>query len=311
MPLRGLVLSLATVALLQACSPSNDTAPDIADVERPVATIDIEGPAIWRVADEDTTVYLYGTVHVLRAGTDWLDEDIVDMLSGSDALYFEADVDSAVAQSELISAVTELGLYTDGSTLSERLDEAAEKEVDEALALLGVPRSSFDNMRPWLAAIQMSDLHLMGQGFSRDGGVERILGQRARSASIPLRYLETGAEQIELLSGLSEDSQIDMLVETARQIEDEPDILDEMIAEWAEGDVEALATLVTEDETFVSEEATEVMLTNRNANWAVQIDALMNDEAGVFFVAVGAAHLVGDGKIQDQLQDFGHIADRL
>ncbi|MEM9668024.1 MAG: TraB/GumN family protein [Pseudomonadota bacterium] len=303
------------LGFLAACSPSGEGGQSVDDGAVASNTIPaasaVAGPALWRVADEDTTVFLFGTVHVMRPETEWLKDEIVTIIKDADAIYLEADVEGAAAQNAVVEAVTRLGLYTDGSTLSDRLDASEEEELDDALEVLGVPPSGFDNLQPWFAAIQLSDVHLQNQGFSRNAGVERVLGDAASAAGVPKRFLETGAEQIELLASISEDGQIAMLVETARQIEEEPDLLDVMITEWLEGDVQSLGALIAEDETFVSAETTAIMLTDRNRNWARQIDELLEQEAGEYFVAVGAAHLVGEDSLQDQLKGFGHIADRL
>ncbi|MEO1405214.1 MAG: TraB/GumN family protein [Pseudomonadota bacterium] len=313
---RNLFLAVSGLAMINACSAPSESSTEPSPLEVPVETgnvgiENVEGPALWRVSDEDTTVFMFGTVHVLKPDIDWLSDDVRDIVRDADAIYFEADVESTVAQTTLVRAVTDLGLYTDGSTLSERLDDDQLREVNETLELLGIPPTGLDNMRPWLASIQLADLHLTQQGFAMDSGVERILAREAKITNVPTRYLETGAEQISLLASISEETQIEMLVETARQIEDEPNLLDEMITEWAEGDVAALSELVAEDETFISEETTTIMLTGRNENWARQIDELLEAEAGQFVVAVGAAHLVGEGSLQEKLQDFGHTTDRL
>ncbi|MEM6410704.1 MAG: TraB/GumN family protein [Pseudomonadota bacterium] len=318
---QSLSLLFSGCVFFAACSAPSEPASDPSPLETPVESSanaaefagdgNVEGPALWRVADEDTTVFMFGTVHVLKPDLDWLSDEVREIVRGADAVYFEADVDSRTAQTSLVRAVTELGLYTDGSTLSQRLNSDQQREVQEALELFGIPAAGIDNMQPWLASIQLADLHLNQQGYDQDSGVESVLTEEANRGNVPLRYLETGVEQIELLASISEATQIEMLVETARQIEDEPNILDDMIDEWVEGDVAALAELVAEDETFISEDATAIMLTGRNANWARQIDALLAAESGQFVVAVGAAHLVGEGSLQDQLQDFGHTTDRL
>ncbi|MEM6900387.1 MAG: TraB/GumN family protein [Pseudomonadota bacterium] len=318
---QSLSLLLSGCVFFAACSAPSEPASDPSPLETPVESSanaaeaasvgSFEGPALWRVADEDTTVFMFGTVHVLKPDLDWLSDEVREIVRGADAVYFEADVDSTSAQTSLVRAVTEFGLYTDGSTLSERLNDDQQREVQEALELFGIPAAGIDNMQPWLASIQLADLHLNQQGYDQDSGVESVLTEEANRGNVPLRYLETGVEQIELLASISEATQIEMLVETARQIEDEPNILDDMIDEWVEGDVAALAELVAEDETFISEDATAIMLTGRNENWARQIDALLAAESGQFVVAVGAAHLVGEGSLQEQLQDFGHTTDRL
>ena len=268
------------------------------------------GPALWRVEDEDTTVYLFGTVHTLRRETRWETPFVLDALKDADAVYFEANTQSAAAQNAIIEAGTRLGLYTDGRTLSEVLDEGAQREVEEAATLLGIELQAFDNFKPWFASTALSNIHLENRGFENDLGVEKIISGKARKSNTPIRYLETGAYQLGLLASVPESEQIALLVQTAEQIEDEPDFLDRLVADWASGDVNALAASIAADDVYGSGEIYNLMLRTRNANWSTLITELMEEEAGTFFIAVGAAHLAGADSVQNLLASNGLTANR-
>ena len=302
--LRSLMAACLWTAL-GACKPGDAPPP-----ASPASAPEAGGPALWRVADEDTQVYLFGTVHVLRPDTDWLRDDIRATVAMADAVYFEADVESLSSRAELNETVTRLGLLTDGTTLRDLLDEPDETEVSEAAMQLGIPFSGLNNFQPWFASIALSDVHLERQGFRRSDGVDRMLAAEARRLGRPVRYLETGAEQITLLAGISTEAQIGMLVETARQIGDDPDLLDRMIGEWLEGDVAELGELVARDNTFAAGEAYDVMLARRNERWGEQIAGLLDAEPGTFLVAAGAAHFVGAESVQEQLAERGLAVDR-
>jgi len=268
------------------------------------------GPALWQVSDEDTTVYLFGTVHTLRPDTRWQTPLIDQALKDADAVYFEADTSSAKAQNDISQTVTELGLFIDGQTLSDILPAEAATEIEETAALLGVELQAFDNFKPWLASSALSDLHLDARGFDSALGVEKIVAAEIEARATPVRFLETGAYQLGLLASVPEAEQIAMLVQTAEQIEDEPDFLDNLIVDWASGDVEALAASIANDDVFGSGEIYNLMLRTRNANWASKIDTLLEEEAGTFFIAVGAAHLAGPDSVQNILAAKGITATR-
>ena len=109
---------------------------------------------------------------------------------------------------------------------------------------------------------------------------------------------------------MPESEQIALLVQTAEQIEDEPDFLDQLVADWVSGDVNALATSIAADDAFGSGEIYNLMLRTRNANWSTLITELMEEEAGTFFIAVGAAHLAGADSVQNLLASNGLTANR-
>lgn len=268
------------------------------------------GPALWRVSDADTEIYLFGTVHTLHPDTRWEVAAIDDALTAADAVYFEADTEDTQAVEAVSRTVTQLGLYTDGRTLRDVLPAEAESEVEEAAALLGVRMQGFDNFKPWLASMALSNIHIESRGFDTALGVEKIIGADARKRGIPIRYLETGAYQLGLLASVPETEQIALLTQTAEQIEDEPEFLDDLIEDWAAGDVAALAKSIAADDVYGSGEVYNLMLRTRNANWSEQIETLLEEEAGIFFIAVGAAHLAGEDSVQNLLAARGIKAQR-
>ena len=107
------------------------------------------------------------------------------------------------------------------------------------------------------------------------------------------------------LASIPEPVQIDMLVQTAEQMLEDPLLLDRMVADWQEGDVEGLADFLAEDDVFGDGPAYDIMLDGRNANWTETIARLLDEEEGVFFVAVGALHLVGEDSLQVKLRQRG------
>lgn len=298
------VAGVALCALVLAACGSDQ--PSFTDQVREIAEANSdEQPAMWDVSDEDTQVYLFGTVHTLRPDTVWLRGRVRERLEAATAVYFEADTESQRARDGLEIAVTQHGLYRPGTTLRGVLDDALEPEIAEATELVGVPLSGFDSYKPWLVSVTMAQMLSEAQGFEADAGVEAVLGEIARDAGKPLRYLETGAEQMTLLASIPEAIQIKMLTQTAEQMLEDPLQLDRMIAEWVEGDVEGLVPFFEEDEIFGEGPGFDIMLKGRNANWAEQIATLLGTETGVFFIAVGAAHLAGDDSVQAMLSARG------
>ncbi|MEO1016022.1 MAG: TraB/GumN family protein [Pseudomonadota bacterium] len=306
----------ALSVVLAACggaepAPGETTTPP---AEAPVETPAPEpaGPpqggaaALWTLADEDTTVHLFGTVHVLKPGTVWRSDAFEAAFDEADTIYFEADVSSPASQSAAAQLITTRGLYTDGRTLTEVLDEDDEREVAEAVAVIGAPLTSYDPMKPWFAGMTMGLQQLISQGYAADSGVEVTLGEEAALAGKEARYLETVEEQIGFFADLPEEDQIDFLVASAVAIEDDPTQLDRLVVEWTEGDVAAIGEMLSDVDAFGTSAVYDTLLTNRNADWVDQITALMEDEEGVFMIAVGAGHLAGPDSVQAMLRAEGY-----
>ena len=257
------------------------------------------------MADEDTTIYLLGTVHILRPETNWQSEEITNAIASADTVVFEADVSSPAAQQELARLVLSEGLFTDGRTLSDVLSERQEMKLAKVLKTMDLPYSSIQPMRPWFAALTMSNVAMVKGGFDPESGVEIVLTEQANKSGKSLDFLETAKDQILILSGLPEDAQVDFLMSSADSLGDTPEMLDVLVSEWADGDVAGLGVLMSDPDTMGSEIVYEALLLERNQNWVPKIEAML-DEPGIRLVAVGAAHLAGDDSVIEMLRDKGY-----
>ncbi len=290
-------LAFGLALLVGACGskqPQNQTSP---------------GPAMWLVSDADTKVYLYGTVHILKPEMQWQTEAFNTAFADSDAVYLEADLSDEV-QASLAGILPPLAFYSDGRTLMDVLDAADEKEVVEAAEILGLPPETLNMMKPWFASIALSQIHMVKTGYEANSGVEKIIAAKAKTAQKPMRYFETAEQQLHFLAGLPEASQIEFLVASAEAIEDRPEMLDELVADWVSGDVKGIADLMAGEDVMGDRTVYDVLLVKRNRIWAKTIDQLLEDEAGTFMIAVGAAHLAGPDSTVVMLEAAGDTVTR-
>ena len=263
-------------------------------------------PALWTLSDEDTVVHLFGTVHILKPGTEWRTPQFDAIFETADAIYFEADVSSPEAATAMARLVPQLGIFTDGTRLSDILDEEEEREVREAVEHIGVPMSAVEPMKPWLATVQLSVQALVKQGYKPDSGVETVLTRAATQSGKPMRFLETGEQQLRFFADMSQEDQVEFLVASAVQIEENPELLDTLVTEWTQGDVRAIGEIMAKPEVMGSQHVYDVLIVERNANWTEQIDTLMEEEGGTFLIAVGAGHLAGADSVVEMLRTKGY-----
>lgn len=270
------------------------------------ATTDAD-PALWVVKDEDTTIYLFGTVHVLKPGLSWFDEAVKTAFDKSDQLMLEIVLpeDQAAMAKEMMP----LAIDQSGKTLSSRLDPEQLKAYQAALASLGIAPAQFDMFEPWFPAITLSVLPLTKLGYDPEQGVEKLLTSSAKKAGKPVAGLETLGQQLGFFDTLPESQQIGFLNSVVRDIDKLGPQLDKMVAQWAKGDPDALAMTMNESLTETPELA-KVLLWDRNARWADQLKARM-DQPGTVFVAVGAGHLAGEKSVQDYLKARGLTVKRV
>ena len=259
-----------------------------------------KGPALWKVSDEDTTIYLFGTVHSLPSDVDWYRGDLANALDESDELVTEIDTtpETIITMQQVIA---EKALLAEG-TLRGMMDADQRAVYEGAMAKLGLPPGSFDAMEPWFAALMLSNIALDKQGFSPEAGAEKVLeatfGDTKRRSA-----LETIEFQMSIFDELPLEAQMRFLLEGASEIDTLADELQKMVDEWAVGDADNLAALL--NEAFAEDPVlAERLLYSRNASWAVWIDERLN-EPGNIFMAVGAGHLAGINSVQDLLAERG------
>src|SRR3546814_6390971 len=142
----------------------------------PVAVSDLD-PALWVVKDEDTTIYLFGTVHVLKPGLSWFDEAVKDAFDKSDELMLEIVLPED--QAAMAQTMIPLAMAQDGKTLSSRLAPDDRAAYQAAMTKVGVPPAQFDQFEPWFAAVTLSTLPLQHLGFDPEPGAEKQLTGRA------------------------------------------------------------------------------------------------------------------------------------
>ena len=291
--MKAALTSLALMLALPACAQSKPTAND-AD------------PALWVVKDADTTIYLFGTIHVLKPGLSWFDEAVKTAFDKSDQLVLEmVQPDQATMQ----QIVLKNGIVTTGPTLTEQLPADKRGAYLKALTEAGLTPQAFDRMKPWLAGVTLSIMPIQKLGYDPKNGPETVLADAAKAAGKPVAGLETAEQQIGYFNGLSQKAQIEFLTSTVEDLPKAGEEMAEMVDEWAKGDPDALAKTMNES-LKDSPEVAKTLLTDRNARWATWIKARMA-KPGTIFIAVGAGHLAGNDSVQAQLARQGIKAQRI
>ncbi|MFU7528868.1 TraB/GumN family protein [Qipengyuania sp. ASV99] len=259
-----------------------------------------EGPALWKVADEDTTIFLFGTVHALPAELVWYDAEIAEALNSADTVVTEIPMDPASEAAMQQLAVRE-GMFADGTTLRSLLTEEQAAAYEGALGGLGVPPAAFDGFEPWMAGLTLGVLPLLQQGYDMQSGVDKVILSKA--ADTPKDALETAEFQLALFDSLPREQQVEFLMAAVEGVGEVKQTLDAMVAEWVKGDADALAAIMNED--MDDEALATALLYDRNANWAEWIEARLASNPGTVFIAVGAGHLAGNRSVQDYLAERG------
>lgn len=265
------------------------------------APIQGEGPALWVVKDADSTLYLFGSVHVLRPTTGWASPRVEAAFDSASDIWFE--ISNPDDQAAIMPLIQQHGLSPE-TPLSSRLTPEENAELDAAAQAMGASAAQLQPMKPWLAALSLSVAPLIKAGYDPKSGVELVLKARAEAAGKPIHGFETIDKQVGILAGLPDDVQLVFLRETLKDYENAATKLDEMVEAWARGDVATLDRVTITEMKDASPALYQSVLVDRNTDWANQIQTLL-EGSGTAFIAVGAAHLTGDDSVQAILQKRG------
>ena len=273
----------------------------------PAPVADTIHPALWVAKDADTTIYLFGTVHVLKPGLPWFDEAVRTAFDRSGEVMLELVQPEPAAMATIVAA--HATTPATAPVLSSTLAPAERDRYLKALADVGVPPAAFEHSKPWFAALNLSLLPLLKAGFDPANGPETVITAAAGKAGKPVRGFETAEQQIGYFDQLSAGAQHAFLVSTLDELPKVQTEMAKMVADWGRGDPDALAALMNDD-LNASPEVADVLLYRRNARWA---DALTErlKAPGTVFVAVGAGHLSGKGSLVEDLRAKGVKVERV
>jgi len=258
-------------------------------------------PALWKVEDKDSTLYLFGTVHLLKPDLQWRDARLNEAFKTAGEVWFE--IDTAKAADPAAFAPYQALFLDPARPLSAKLSAEEYARFAATAAELGLPAAQLEPLRPWAVALQFTTIALAKAGVSPQAGVETILSGEVGER--PLKTLETLEQQIRIFADMSPEAEKAFLLQTLDDIAEGVEQFDTLAAAWQSGD---LAVLETEFVTELREQSPELydaVLKRRNQAWAAALDAELKG-AGSDFVAVGAAHLVGPDGVPKLLRERGY-----
>lgn len=266
-------------------------------------------PPIYVVRDADSTMFLFGTVHVRRPGSPWGGPEAQAALAAADEVWTEVII-TPEGEAAAQALALQLGQAPAGEGLSTHLTPAQNQRLQALLQRLGIPAALIEPYRPWFAAITLSIVPLIQSGYDPMSGVDRAVDAVGDASGKQMSAFESVEQQMAFLSGFTEEQQIEMLLDAIDEAEKGAAELDQMIAAWEQGDLSGLERLAIDEMRRDYPELYDVLLVRRNRAWIDVMVAELN-ESGVDFIAVGAAHLLGEDGLVALLEARGYTVERI
>jgi uncharacterized protein len=268
---------------------------------QPIATSQAHH-SLWKVEGKTNTVFLLGSIHVLKAGDYPLPAVMEEAFTNSAVVAFEADIsalENADTQVSLLSKVT----LPEGETLSGQLSPGIYTALTNHLQQAGLPEFMFDRFKPAMAAMALEVLEMQQLGLKPEYGVDKHFFRRARKARKQIVALETVEFQLSLVTDFTKEEGELLMKVTLEEIDTTKKELGEMLKAWKTGDGDTLEKLMNE----ASRQAPSIykrLLTDRNERWLPKIDEMLSSEKNAV-VIVGAGHLVGKDGLVELLRKRG------
>jgi uncharacterized protein len=261
------------------------------------------GSPVWALHGQHNTVYLAGSVHLLKAGDSTLPPAFDRAYKDSKGIVMELALDK-LDPMEAAGWMMEHGTLEDGATLRKTIGEERYRRVSAEAQRLGVPMEAADMLQPWALGLQLIEIQYMQLGFDPQQGVEQQLQHKAAADGKPISGLETLDEQLGVLQGMSYEDQarfLDMIVTEMHDVETDTQ---SVVTAWRTGDAAKLAALLS-DEYKSFPKLYRLLVSDRNKRWVPQIEKLLQENQD-YFVVVGALHLVGDGGLLELMRRDGY-----
>ncbi len=282
---------IAGVILLLACRPAASE------------------PALWLAKGPKATIYLFGTIHVLKKDAAWESRAIAQALAQSQELWLEIPDPGDTKEAQTLTE--QLG-FDPQHPLSAKLPAPVLAHLDAAAKAVGMQQGekTLEPMRPWLASVALENALLVHAGYDPGGGVEPQLLRRAVAAGKPVRGFESMAEQLHFFADMAPALELQMLENTLQDFDKGALEIDALADAWMRGDDAGITHAIVDEVRKPFPALYRTLFVERNEAWAAAI-AEMLQGSGVRFVAVGAAHLAGPDSVQAALKRRGIAVERV
>ena len=271
----------------------------------PAAGLARDKHVLWSVQGRHNTVYLLGSIHLLRPQDGGLPEAAQRAYEDAEQLVMEIDLDDPgeTDPMAMLEVMQRQALLPDGQSLRGVLGSDYES-LNRRAQQAGLDLALLDRFAPWMVATTLLQLELARRGFSPEFGIEHVLARRAAGDEKPVQGLETTAQQLELLAGMPMPMQKRFLVMTLDESANLDREIGELVEAWTEGDTATLAKLLS-DEFDEFPDLYRRLTVDRNRAWAGRLADLLDDRDD-YLVVVGALHLVGENSVVDLLEQRGY-----
>lgn len=258
---------------------------------------------LWSIEREKNTIYLLGSIHLLKTDSYPLSKGIEDAYDNCKKIVFETDI-HGMKDLALQTKMMTLGLYADGQTLEQNISKQTYASLKKKAIEAGLSMAVLDRFKPWLCAVTLAATELQRLGFDPNYGIDMYFFDKAKKDNKEITFLETADYQLEALTEMAGREEESFLKQTLKDLEVVETMFSDIVDSWKTGDVDRLESIMRIS-FKCHPDIYDRLVIQRNKEWITQIENLINQDDNVL-VIVGAGHLVGTENILELLQKKGY-----
>ena len=278
-------------------------APQLAAQEQAPQEIRERRHSLWQVRSPTSTVYLLGSVHLLKAEHYPLGQPIEQAFNESRKLILELKLDTLNPQLVQESMLVK-GRLEPGQTLQKILSPTTYALLKRRAEGMGVPVQALEPFKPWVAGLTLTMLKLQQLGYDSRHGVDQYFSRKAQQQGKEILGLESFEAQINLFEQLLLPVQEAFLLQTLKDLEVMEKQFQSLLDAWMRGDAPALEEILLASFREYPDIYRRIVV-DRNREWLAQLEKILGQNEKVM-VVVGAGHLVGGEGLIELLRAKGY-----
>jgi hypothetical protein len=259
-------------------------------------------PAMFKIVNGKSTVYLLGSIHVLPVEFPWCTPAMSRVIGKVDSFFFEANLDSSTTEFHYF--MDQKGYLPRGQTLHQKLSPTALQQYVTLIRMLRIDPNKLDYLQPGVAVMLLQNVGPR-PNIEIGPGVDPMLVHYAKQHGKQIGYLETLQSQFDVLTAIGGGTQVEILEKTLADLWKRDEKFRPMLAAWAKGDLKQLDSINEEDPDLRA-----LLLVKRNRAWLPRIEGMLSVPK-TYLVTVGAMHLTGSGSVIDLLCAKGWQVERI
>jgi uncharacterized protein YbaP (TraB family) len=259
------------------------------------------GSSVWKISRGGNTLFLAGSVHILRDEDYPLPDQFDRAFSQSSMLVIETDVEQ-LSNPDVAQYLTANMFLPGNQTLRSVLNSETYELLAAAFREYGQRLDSYIRFKPSMVVNVLTLLQMQRMGFMQEG-VDFYYLEKARDENKPVGYLESIETQIDLIVTMGDGYENEYVRYSLNDKESTETEFLSLLNEWKHGGSATTekALLEMRDEW---PQIYKTVITDRNSAWMPQIEQHLASGT-VSFVIVGLAHIHGPDGLLQQLKNAG------